>query len=702
LDLALFPAKPNTFSEEAALTVTGAPTSVLDALVDCGLVETVKSNRYSLHQTINDYAALYGSDVNAIDRMLDYFVRFAEAHTEHLEILELEFNNIQAALAIANQTNRYKPVIALVSALYSFLETRGLFIMCEQQLSKVYQIGEVLGNQEERAFILHWLGSFAVKRGRFKEALDYLQHSILLAQASKAQVLEEQNQFNLYGVRAGLIAEQKTQNPASSAKDLQSARQFTLYGVHPGLADELEFQGPDRQNVFTLYGAHSTSLARAARVRALEGHNLYDLGITRMYMGYFIEGCAHLQASLQIYRQLKMRQEEGLALNALGYAYQELCDYQKSNEYLAQALSVCQESTNPRGAGLTHQNLSILYLPMGDFQRALEHSEKCLAVYAKVGDQRGRGWQLYHMGRIQRKLGNYEQARACFEQARQILSELGDRMGLGFAIHNLGLLAADLGEDSAAQYQIEKSLEIFQQLECAGASQANYSLGTLYRRHGDYAGAIPYFERTLQYRREHGYRRGIAAALANLALARYQLGEGPTCLAEGYQALQIIEEVGARPNQARILTFLGQIQLGLGQLDQATESCWRALSLYRELGHGSLALEPLAGLAQICWLEGDLTQANLQVEEILGYLETRCASERQEYVLAGIDDPIQVYLACYHVLLACQDSRASDILDTAAQLLKQRAAQIEDEKQRGLFLENVPSHREIWEISRSW
>ncbi len=54
--LALFPAKPNSFSEEAALTVSGISVEQLDALRDAGLLERSELGCYTLHQTIADYA----------------------------------------------------------------------------------------------------------------------------------------------------------------------------------------------------------------------------------------------------------------------------------------------------------------------------------------------------------------------------------------------------------------------------------------------------------------------------------------------------------------------------------------------------------------------------------------------------------------------------------------------------------------------
>ncbi|GCF11230.1 helix-turn-helix domain-containing protein [Dictyobacter arantiisoli] len=52
----LFPAKPDSFSEEAALSVAGCTIDDLDELLDTGLLETVGDERYRLHRIITDYA----------------------------------------------------------------------------------------------------------------------------------------------------------------------------------------------------------------------------------------------------------------------------------------------------------------------------------------------------------------------------------------------------------------------------------------------------------------------------------------------------------------------------------------------------------------------------------------------------------------------------------------------------------------------
>ena len=133
--------------------------------------------------------------------------------------------------------------------------------------------------------------------------------------------------------------------------------------------------------------------------------------------------------------------------------------------------------------------------------------------------------------------------------------------------------------------------------------------------------------------------------------------------------------------------MLGHALLGLGRLEGAAEAYQNSVALRRELGRPNLAMESLAGLARVALAQGDLARAQAHAEEILSHLETG--------TLHGAISPFQVYLTCYRVLKAGQDTRAQEILATAYGLLQERAARITDEELRRSFLENVATHREI-------
>ncbi len=588
-DLALFPARPNTFSEEAALAVTAAPTSGLDALVDCGLVETASPDRYSLHQTVADYAVLKGASPAATRRMLGYFVRFAEANAEQFPSLERELSNLQAVLAIANQTKQFRALISLVSALYPFLETRGLFSLCAEQLTRVSRAVETLGDQEERAFLLHWLGSFAIKRGSFPEALQHLQQSILQAQAARARAVEGSSLFTLYGV-------------GDESLDAAWGSERQLKGMVWSASEVAPAQPAVARGGFSLYGVRSASLDKETRVRALEGHNLYDLGLTRMYMGNFIEGCANAQKSLRIYQELNMRAEEGLALNALGFAQQESGDYLKSRGTLEQALLACQESGNRRGEGWARQNLSALLLALGDLPRAMEQAQQSGRIYAESGDRRGSGWQMLHRGRIQRQMGERQAAACDFQEALAILSGIGDWMGRGFAAQALGLAKGEAGEAGEAAQLFEQSGQIFEKIGCqTGLFHHERDLGNLLRASGDHPSAAAHLDQALRLAREMMLRRGECVTLADLGLVCLRLGDCARACACGEQAVKIAQAIGARPAQAKAWLTLGYAYRESHRLEEARAAFQRSLEIRHALGQEHLVQEPREALAKMAY-----------------------------------------------------------------------------------------------------
>jgi len=120
---------------------------------------------------------------------------------------------------------------------------------------------------------------------------------------------------------------------------------------------------------------------------------------------------------------------------------------------------------------------------------------------------------------------------------------------------------------------------------------------------------------------------------------------------------------------------------------QAAHAYQQAHTLRSQLGQNSLAMESLTGLARVRLAQGNLVQAMVHVDDVLEQLATRS--------LDGTEEPLRIYLTCFHILQASDDLRADEILETAHGLLQERAAKIDDEKLRRSFLENVAAHREI-------
>ncbi len=122
----VFPPKPNTFSEEAALEVATTSSETLDDLIDTGLVEAGRQGRYTLHQTIADYANVRRTDETVEKRMANYFARYVDTTSKISErALETEEANINEALKLARNHSYNELVMQLCMGMQYFWRNSG-------------------------------------------------------------------------------------------------------------------------------------------------------------------------------------------------------------------------------------------------------------------------------------------------------------------------------------------------------------------------------------------------------------------------------------------------------------------------------------------------------------------------------------------------------------------------------------------------
>lgn len=138
--LSVFPAKPNSFSEEAAITVANDSVEVLDRLTDAGLLEGSGPGRYMLHQSIADYAHASFQDNGSYERLVKFMVRYVQNHRQEDDALALESKNILAALDVAFERNMGKELQQGSEIFAAFLNRRGMPRLAEQLLARLHQV----------------------------------------------------------------------------------------------------------------------------------------------------------------------------------------------------------------------------------------------------------------------------------------------------------------------------------------------------------------------------------------------------------------------------------------------------------------------------------------------------------------------------------------------------------------------------------
>jgi tetratricopeptide (TPR) repeat protein len=370
--------------------------------------------------------------------------------------------------------------------------------------------------------------------------------------------------------------------------------------------------------------------------------------------------------------------------------------YEAARSQLEHALTGARAADLARLEAECLLTLGIVSQRQDDYAGAKVYDEQALGISRGIGDRRGEAQALNNLGIASRSQGDYAGAKVYWEQALRVFQEIGDRRGEDTTLNNLGIVCEIEGDYSGAITYSEQSLRICREIgDRRGEARALNNLGVTSDSQGDYVAAKVHHERALRISREIGSRLQEGITLASLSLLSHHLGDDRAAQEYGQQALLIMRELGNPDFEGYTLTDLGHALAGLGRLAESADAYRSALALRRELGQHNLAMEPLAGLARISLAQGDLSQAQAQVEEILSHLQMDAPLVGSGQGLIGAEEPFRVYLTCYRFLKASQDPRAEDVLRTAHRLLDERAARIGDEELRRSFLENVAAHREI-------
>ncbi len=366
---------------------------------------------------------------------------------------------------------------------------------------------------------------------------------------------------------------------------------------------------------------------------------------------------AAAQQATQLSASIQDRTHEVEGYIAWGKTLWRQGNYQAARISLEQALKVAQDTANHNAEAKSLYYLGDVALYQNDYPAAQSHYQAALDIYRLAKHRQGEADSLSNLGVINYDLGNYLAARDYYNQALLIYQTMGDRRGETIILGNLGALHADLGDYETARHEHQQALDL---------------------------------------RVVIGDRWGEALSLTNLGLVYYGLGNYGAAQNHCQRALEIQREIGDRRNQGFSLTYLGHALTEVGELPAAASAYTEALNLRRDLGQAGLAMDNLAGLAQVALAQDNLTTALKQVEEILAWTEA--------HGIAGIEYPLQVYFTCYQVLTTGGNGTAQTILARAYTLLQERAANITDPTLQHGFLENITTHHKIvtlWQANQT-
>ncbi len=382
------------FSLEAAAAVCGQETDLLvlegiESLVDKSLVrpldleqQATGEPRFALYETIREFGfeqlVAHGEHQAAQERHADWYESlvatagpelFGPEQTAWLNRLELESDNLDAALAWTVEMRRVEFGLRLATNLWQFWYVRGRQRTGRVWLERLLALADESTTAEVRARGLNYLGSFAL------DMSDYA-----LAQASYEQALSLRR-----------------------ASDDQRGAADTINNLGILAAARSDFA---REQA---YLEEAVALYRAVGETHRLANGLCNLGGSVNANGDPERAKVILDEALAFNTRLGDRLAEAYTRIHMGEVARDLGEAAEARRQWEQAASHMRAVGERRGLGIVLFRLATLAAVSDPARSAALHAE-ALAVRWEVGDRRGIAEGLEGVARFAAKRGNWDRA----------------------------------------------------------------------------------------------------------------------------------------------------------------------------------------------------------------------------------------------------------------------------------------------------
>lgn len=500
--LSVFPSKPNTFSEEAAVAVSIESVETIAILCSSGLLEVSELSRYTLHQTITDYAKLNLTDNRAYERMVDFYIHYLETHKEDYRLLDLEINNILVALQIAVDQELQASLVQGVNTWIPFLCSRGLYEVAKEYLNRAQQAAITLNDIPSLATTFLNLGIIAEQYGEYPQAQEHLRKGLDLAREIRRYDLLSSLLFSLGTVSFKL-------------GDYPQAKNHYQEGL--GIARELGH----RENLSKLF---------------------QGLGGVAGTLGDLDQAQKYFREALDLAPESERSGRVVVLLHNLGVVEEKHSKYTEAKTYYLQALDLAREIGHQEKVGNLLESLGILATTRGHFDDAEKYFQDAL----DLARNRERISNLFnHLGVVAFLRGNQTQAEEYLLKSLNLAKEIEHRVNIISVLRNLGEVVGSRGEYGQAEKYLNEGLDLASKLETSWYISAILNeRGDLYIKQRKVDVASTDFLKSLKIAQGLDSPELIAVALYGLARIKFSDKDYEEARRLGKESLTIFETIG--------------------------------------------------------------------------------------------------------------------------------------------------------------
>jgi eukaryotic-like serine/threonine-protein kinase len=238
-------------------------------------------------------------------------------------------------------------------------------------------------------------------------------------------------------------------------------------------------------------------------------------------------------------------------------------------------------------------NLGTLYMATGNYARAREVFQKILTA-----DPRNIK-ALWEMGVVEITLGNPQAALDSLSKGLSLATQVDNQEQKALILLSTGISYRLLNKPDEAMRNYQESIEINQKLgQKRGVAAALDEVANLQAMDGKSDAALASYTRALALLREIGMKEEAGDTLLEMGTVYQDRGDYDPALAHYKEALQIQRETGDQGGEALCLTNIGAVYLAKGDTDNSLTNYQQALQLREKLGVPADIAQPLEGLGE--------------------------------------------------------------------------------------------------------
>ncbi len=362
------------------------------------------------------------------------------------------------------------------------------------------------------------------------------------------------------------------------------------------------------------------------RPQLLEGLN--DLGAECIWHGPYPEARDCYNEMMQIGLEVESARIKSRALQQLGDAETLLGKYSAARDAFEQALALYENPREWFQKAQTTEGMSRVLMLQRDYEGARIWYEKSIDLWNSRGERKGLASALCGLASVARLEGKREEASSGYTEAlelyRQLGSKWGDRVGLGDAFHGKGELALRIGEHGQAKKLFQTARLLYRRSEYGlGQAQTLEGLGLVSEAEGNQLGACGSYEDALQLFQELGHWPGEARVQYRLGELAYVQCRYSQARAWYNHALKLYKEQGIEEPWILAETAFkaGEVARLQGYYDEAIQRYRDAKQAFRQQNNEQGEADIQLRLGDLALLQGNIKQARGLLDYALNLYE---------------------------------------------------------------------------------